>query len=215
MIQRDWKIGLVVGLILVIIVVIKFATDPSLSPEARMMQGGSASGNREDANGTDIFAANENDEQKDVSNIFSLDTEQLNPSVSESQTNAISNGVVFNDHTSLDDLQVASNISDESLPVALNVEQKEIPTEPPQTNLENNISNSQPEQVTFDYENAEPIKTERFYIVGKNQTLSDVSRIFYGSTNQWQKIVDANPELIKDPNKIKVGMKLIIPKTGK
>jgi nucleoid-associated protein YgaU len=214
MIQRDWKIGLVVGLILVIIVVIKFATDPSLSPEARMMQGNKASESREDANSTDIFAANKTDEQKDVSNMFSLDTELSTPSVSESQTNKISNGVVFNDHASLDDLQVASNISDESLPVALNIDRKETPEEP-QNNLGNNISNSQLEQVPFNYESAEPIKTERFYIVGKNQTLSDISRIFYGSANQWQKIVDANPELAKDPNKIKVGMKLIIPKIAK
>jgi hypothetical protein len=214
MIQRDWKIGLIVGLILVIIVVIKFATDPGLSPEARMMQGTSASETSEDANSTDIFAAIENDEQNDISNIFSLDTEQSSPSVSESQADTISNGFVFNDHASLDDLQVASNISEEPLPAALNVEQKGI-REEPQTNLESNISNSQPDQVPFDYENAEPIKTERFYIVGKNQTLSDISRIFYGSANQWQKIVDANPELVKDPNKIKVGMKLIIPRIEK
>ncbi|MEJ2649067.1 MAG: LysM peptidoglycan-binding domain-containing protein, partial [Sedimentisphaerales bacterium] len=62
----------------------------------------------------------------------------------------------------------------------------------------------------FDYDNAEVFKTERFYIVGKNQTLSEISRIYYHSANQWQRIVDANPQ-IRDPNKIKPGMKLIIP----
>jgi nucleoid-associated protein YgaU len=66
------------------------------------------------------------------------------------------------------------------------------------------------ESDTLDNNNVEKIKTERFYIVRKNQTLSEISRLYYGSANQWHKIIDANPE-IKDPNKIKAGMKLIIP----
>ena len=210
MIHRDWKIGLVVGLILVIILVIKFATDPGLSPEARMLQANNASDNRDNAdiNETEIFAVNVN---QDIPNKISLDTEQIDPPVSESQNDTVSNAVSFTGHVSLDDLREVPGLAEESESAAINTNMQ-ISEQKPQTDSETDISNSESELVPFDYESAEPIKTERFYIVGKNQTLSEISRLFYGSANKWQRIVDANPDLIKDPNKIKAGMKLIIPR---
>lgn len=54
-------------------------------------------------------------------------------------------------------------------------------------------------------------KTERFHIVGKNETLSEVARRHYGSAGQWRKIYNANRSVIKNPDTIRPGTKLIIP----
>ncbi len=61
------------------------------------------------------------------------------------------------------------------------------------------------------YEQTEKIKTQRFHIVRKGETLSDISYNYYGSSKQWQRIARANPNVVKDANKIKAGTKLIIP----
>ncbi|MHC4743067.1 MAG: LysM peptidoglycan-binding domain-containing protein [Planctomycetota bacterium] len=54
-------------------------------------------------------------------------------------------------------------------------------------------------------------KTERFHIVGKNETLSEVARRYYGSSGQWRKIYNANRSVIKNPDTLRPGTKLIIP----
>lgn len=61
------------------------------------------------------------------------------------------------------------------------------------------------------HEMNEPIKTTRFHIVRKGETLSAVAQQYYGSSDKWRKIVTANQKVIKDPNKIAMGTKLIIP----
>jgi nucleoid-associated protein YgaU len=61
------------------------------------------------------------------------------------------------------------------------------------------------------YEQAEKIKTQKFHIIRKDQTLSAISKEYYGSPNKWKKILDANRDVIKDANKLQPGMKLIIP----
>ncbi len=61
------------------------------------------------------------------------------------------------------------------------------------------------------YEQTEKIKTQRFHIVRKGETLSEISRKYYDSANKWQKILDANRQIIKDVNKLRPGVKLIIP----
>ncbi len=60
-------------------------------------------------------------------------------------------------------------------------------------------------------EQAEKIKTQKFHIVRKGETLSEISRKYYDSANKWQKILEANRQSIKDVNKLKPGIKLIIP----
>jgi nucleoid-associated protein YgaU len=54
-------------------------------------------------------------------------------------------------------------------------------------------------------------KTERFHIVGRNETLSEVARRYYGSAGQWRKIYNANHSVIKNPDTLRPGTKLIIP----
>lgn len=61
------------------------------------------------------------------------------------------------------------------------------------------------------YERDEKIETTRFHIVRRGDTLSAISRQYYGTPNSWQKILAANQEIIKDPDKIAPGTKLIIP----
>ena len=55
------------------------------------------------------------------------------------------------------------------------------------------------------------IKTTRFHIVRKDETLSGISRKYYGSAHKWKKIRDANRKIIKDVNNLKPGTKLTIP----
>ena len=64
---------------------------------------------------------------------------------------------------------------------------------------------------TTAHEQTEKIKTQKFHLVSKGETLSDISYKYYGSSNNWQKILDANRRTIEDANKLKPGTKLIIP----
>lgn len=49
------------------------------------------------------------------------------------------------------------------------------------------------------------------YIVQPGDSLSKIAKQFYGNANEYMKIVEANKDQIKDPNKIQTGMKLKIP----
>jgi 5'-nucleotidase len=57
----------------------------------------------------------------------------------------------------------------------------------------------------------EPAKTAKFHIVRQGETLSAIAQQYYGSANDWRKILAANEKTIKDANKIAPGTKLIIP----
>ncbi len=57
----------------------------------------------------------------------------------------------------------------------------------------------------------EKIKTKRFHIISDGETLSEISRKYYDSARKWQKILDANRDVIKDIGKLKPGTKIIIP----
>jgi len=81
--------------------------------------------------------------------------------------------------------------------------------------IDSEAPNFPPEQPEgFDwtkYENEENRKTERFHIVGKSETLSEVARQYYGSAAKWKKIYNANRSTIKNPDRVSPGTKLIIP----
>ena len=51
----------------------------------------------------------------------------------------------------------------------------------------------------------------RTYTVQAGDSLSKISKHFYGDPNQYMKIVDANKDQLPDPDKIKPGMQLNIP----
>ncbi|MBN2137360.1 MAG: LysM peptidoglycan-binding domain-containing protein [Sedimentisphaerales bacterium] len=71
-----------------------------------------------------------------------------------------------------------------------------------------------PEPNVFDwtrFEAEENRQSEKYYILRKNETLSDVARHYYGSPGDWRKIYNANRDTIVDPDKVRPGTKLIIP----
>jgi len=151
---KDYKTGLVAGLILAVIALIWVATRPSLGPEARMMRSAKAA-----------------------------------PQNAESDT---ASPAATADH--------GSPIADSG----------------PGGNPKSEIVNPQskppgPTQNLSAYELPEKIKTTRFHFVRKEETLSIISQQYYGTPNNWRKILDANKNAVKDANKIQPGTKLIIP----
>jgi acetyl esterase/lipase len=57
----------------------------------------------------------------------------------------------------------------------------------------------------------ETIRSQRFHIVRKGETLSEISYKYYGSAGKWRKIFGANRGTVKDANTVMPGTKLIIP----
>ncbi len=51
----------------------------------------------------------------------------------------------------------------------------------------------------------------RVIIVKKGDTLSKIAKRAYGSAQMYDKIYEANPDLIKDPNRIYIGQRLRVP----
>ena len=56
-----------------------------------------------------------------------------------------------------------------------------------------------------------PSSAGRTYTVQPGDTLSKISKEFYGNANQYMKIFDANKDKLSDPDKIVAGMELVIP----
>jgi nucleoid-associated protein YgaU len=50
------------------------------------------------------------------------------------------------------------------------------------------------------------------HVVVGGETLSSISLLYYGSSSQWRRIVDANPKVITDENRLQPGMRLVIPR---
>jgi LysM repeat protein len=53
--------------------------------------------------------------------------------------------------------------------------------------------------------------SRRTYTVQPGDSLSKISKQFYGNANQYMKIFEANKDKISDPDKIKAGMELVVP----
>jgi len=54
-------------------------------------------------------------------------------------------------------------------------------------------------------------QTYEEYTVEKGDTLQKISKKYYDSFAKWKRIQEANPDVLKDPNKIKPGMKIRVP----
>ena len=50
------------------------------------------------------------------------------------------------------------------------------------------------------------------YVVVSGDSLSKIAQREYGHANQWNRIYEANRDILKDPDKIYPGQKLRIPK---
>ena len=51
----------------------------------------------------------------------------------------------------------------------------------------------------------------RYHTVVKKDTLYGLARVYYGDQRRWKDIFEANRAAISDPNKIRVGQRLLIP----
>ena len=49
------------------------------------------------------------------------------------------------------------------------------------------------------------------HTVAPGETLSAISTLYYGTTDQQQKILDANTDIITNANRLRPGMRLVIP----
>jgi nucleoid-associated protein YgaU len=170
--HRDYKTGLVVGLVLAVIALIWVATRPGLSPEARMMRSAKAT-SQDSGPGAASPEATADPGRGDnpKSEIPNLQSKKLSAQEAGSQT---------------------SGTLSSPQPAVRN----------PQPGPTQNLTA---------YELPEKIKTTRFHIVRKEETLSTISQQYYGTPNNWRKILDANKNAVKDANKIQPGTKLIIP----
>jgi len=151
--QKDFKIGMALGLVLVTVVMAWLSTRPSLSIKARVLSPGSAV-HREI--GTPPNSAGPRKET----------------AIDRNPTGQAKSLIVVDKSSPADELK-----------------------------LPKFSANEQPKE----------IKTERFHIVRSGETLSDISRQYYGSADKWQKILGADRLPIDNPGKLRPGMKLIIP----
>jgi 5'-nucleotidase / UDP-sugar diphosphatase len=136
--QKDFKIGLAIGVVLAAVAVIWLATLPSLSTKSRALEAAS-----------------------DIKPSPKTPT-YVSPALPAPDSDI-------------------RNTSDE--PQIVNNEQRTMNTEP----------------------------SQRIHVVQKGDTLSSISAKYYGSANQWRKIIAANRNNLPDPNRLSPGIKLIIP----
>ena len=54
-------------------------------------------------------------------------------------------------------------------------------------------------------------KGPRYHVVEQGDNLGNISRKYYGEFRRWKDIAEANKDILPDPNKLKIGMKLVIP----
>jgi nucleoid-associated protein YgaU len=165
---RDFKIGLICGMVPAVAALIWVATRPSLSPMARMMR----SQARSPVESRTLPATAPPVTTSDAPGGAALQA--------DSQRDAVLNqGRTLNSTTAVGS----------------------VPNPQPAV--------SQPDLTI--YEQPQKIKTTRFYFVRRDDTLSSISQQYYGTPNQWRKILEANRSVIPDANKLQPGTKLIIP----
>ena len=77
-----------------------------------------------------------------------------------------------------------------------------------QLSFESNI----PDSRSVETEIASDKKEEpKYHTVQNGDTLSAISYQYYGSEHKWQKILDANRNVIQNVNNLRLGVRLIIP----
>lgn len=177
--QRDLKIGFLVGLILTGAAMFYICTRPSLSPKARILK-----------------AAQQKEDEP-------IQTEQqVSTVLDSSRLSNYANYPEEETHT-FDYEQTQQSISNEDTAGS----DENLVAEP---KPEFAAPQSQPEQTS--HIQSEKIKATRFYIVRRGDSLSRISKIYYGTTSNWSKIYRANRNVLgNNPDMLKPGTKLIIP----
>lgn len=187
---KDLKIGLALGLVLVVIVGFRIATDPRLSPKARMLNLQEVTAQKESVVSTNHDIQGEITQNSTPLSQYSyIELPESEPAPSDFEAGNFIQSESLVNESAPEDSEI------------INTDNKQLST---------NENQSEPIDVS-QYIQAEKIKTQRFHIVRQDQTLSVISKEHYGTANKWKRIFEANRNVIKDANKLKPGMKLIIP----
>ncbi len=94
---------------------------------------------------------------------------------------------------------------------ASRIQNPESRIENPDANNETQAMNNEQQIANTEIRNTNDDIQTRIHIVQKGDTLSSISTKYYGSANQWRKILAANRDNLPDPNRLTPGTKLIIP----
>jgi nucleoid-associated protein YgaU len=187
---KDFRIGLMVGLVLVLAVLVWVATRPSLTPQVRTASVSPLS-------------------QTDTGN--PLPWEKAGPQAGSGRPEHAGRSITPVD--TLDTPRPPEPKAQTPHPATTSGAPPREPTPPRAEPMPESVSGMNPTalpDLTI-YEKTEKIKTTKFHIVQRGETLSGIARQHYGAPDQWRKILTANPKAIKDPNRLAPGTKLTIP----
>lgn len=67
------------------------------------------------------------------------------------------------------------------------------------------------DSATYSSAQTQPSSQVRIHVVKSKDTLCSLAREYYNDVSQWKKIYEANRAQIRDPDKIYIGMELVIP----
>ena len=185
--QRDFKIGLIVGLVLLVVAMGWISTRESFSPQARLSR----------------------EQSIPLPGTSTLPMPSPSPA-STSKTSGMHEPDVplpFEKSTPVKTNRIFDLPGEQTKQqpkLALNPQQEKIPV------LKQPVAKKHPAPVKK-VEKKAPVKKPRYHVVQSGQNLSTISKQYYGSSTKWKRILDANPKIIRDPDKIRIGMRLLIP----
>lgn len=182
---RDFRVGLITGAVLAGVALIWVATRPSLGPRARVPQSAQSTSKAAQTPTPPLPWENADAAEADRPQISPRETPRPEDLLQQFQGTASQTPAPAGAVTSPDP--------------TLGAARQARPT------------TGDPSPDLTIYETSEPIKTTRFHIVRKGETLSSIAAQYLGSSDKWRKILTANQKIIKDPNRIAPGTKLIIP----
>jgi nucleoid-associated protein YgaU len=188
---KDFRVGLITGVVLAGAALLWVATRPSLSPQARIPRSPQAAGGAEKPPEIPLPWA-----VAGLPEANEPQTAPQDPRPAQDAALVSQPGPAGSSSTQVPESAHPSPVASSPLPR----------TEPARPS--GAVGTAQ--NLTI-YETSEPIKTTRFHIVRKGETLSSIAQQYYGTANKWQKIVTANAKTVKNANKIAPGTKLIIP----
>jgi len=86
----------------------------------------------------------------------------------------------------------------------------------PNTRLIGGMSSARMPQIVYSEPSSSPdsgsAAQKGYYVVQKGDTLQKISQKIFGTTQKWTSIYEANKHVLKSPDRIRPGQKLVMPK---